>query len=208
MLDEIKAQPVIPVVEIDTPENAEPLAEALINGGINIIEVTLRTEAGIEAIKRIRQRFPEMLVGAGTVITQDQSQRARDAGSQFGFAPGLNPEIIQSFHDAGLAFIPGVLTPSEVETAVRLDCHLLKFFPAAAAGGPAFLKALGGPYGSLDVAFCATGGITLANMNQYLELPLVAAIGGSWIATKQQIAEKKWSQISQQAREASTSAKI
>ena len=143
-----------------------------------------------------------MLVGAGTVTTLEQSAQARDAGAQFGVSPGLNPDIVNSFHNEGLPLLPGVITPTEIESAIGLNCSLLKFFPAAAAGGPTFLGALSGPYASRNISFCATGGITLDNMDQYLQLPLVNSIGGSWLASRQQIAEKQWQQITRQVSQA------
>ena len=202
IINEIQRHRVIPVIEIDSVANVEPLVEALLAGGINILEITLRTSSAIDAISIICKQFPDMLVGAGTVLTLEQSQKVQDAGAQFGFAPGLNPEVVKSFHDNALTFIPGVMTPTEIEHAVKLDCHYLKFFPASSAGGPSFLKALSGPYAWSGIQFCATGGVNLKNMNQYLEIPTVAAIGGSWIAARRQIAERSWSTITRQARQA------
>lgn len=197
-LEQIQAQQIIPVVEIDAATNAEPLAEAILNGGISILEITLRTHAAIDAIRVIRHRFPEMLIGAGTILTLEQSVQTRDAGVQFGVSPGLNPEIVKSFQQEQLPFIPGVMTPTEIESAIKLHCSFLKFFPASAAGGPPFLRALSAPYADQDIQFCATGGVTLDNMNEYLELPLVCSIGGSWLASRQQIAENQWTKITQQ----------
>lgn len=194
--------PVIPVIVIDHAEDAEPLAEALLAGGLNIIEVTFRTAAAAEAIERITRRFPEMMTGAGTVVTAEQAKRAIDSGSQFGLAPGTDPETIEYFRERDVPFIPGVMTPSDIQTAVKAGCSHLKFFPAGAAGGPKLLKAMSAPYANLGVKFCPTGGVSLANMNEYLSMQEVFAIGGSWLATKDQIAAKDWSAITSQVKEA------
>ncbi len=198
----ILEHPVIPVVEIADANQAVPLSEAILAGGISILEITLRTENAIDAIELVRKHTPEMLVGAGTVSTLDQSLSARNAGAQFGVSPGCNHEVIESFHHAGLPFIPGVMTPTEIESAMKANCHFLKFFPASAAGGPTTLKAFAGPYLGQGIRFCATGGITLENMQNYFSLPIVNSIGGSWLATPTQIADGNWAQITQQVREA------
>ena len=199
--------PVIPVIVIDDANDAEPLAEALIKGGLNIIEVTFRTAAAAEAIARITKAFPEMLVGAGTVVTPDQAKEAVDAGSKFGLAPGTDPETIAYFKEQGIPFLPGIMTPSDIQAAIKAGCHHLKFFPAGAAGGPKLLKAMAAPYANLGIKFCPTGGVSLDNMLDYLSMPEVFAIGGSWLATKAQIAAKDWGAISQQVREALDKAK-
>ncbi|MFP4157683.1 MAG: bifunctional 4-hydroxy-2-oxoglutarate aldolase/2-dehydro-3-deoxy-phosphogluconate aldolase [Opitutales bacterium] len=194
--------PVIPVIVIDNADDAEPLAEALLAGGLKIIEVTFRTAAAAEAIERISNRFPEMMTGAGTVVTAEQARRAVEAGSQFGLAPGTDPETIQYFREREVPFIPGVMTPSDIQTAVKAGCTHLKFFPAGAAGGPKLLKAMSAPYANLGIKFCPTGGVSLDNMNDYLSMPEVFAIGGSWLAKKDQIASKDWSAITAQVKEA------
>ncbi len=202
MLDELLKRPIVPVIVIEDANDAEPLAGALLEGGIDIIEVTFRTAAAGEAIGRVKKAFPQMLLGAGTVLTTEQADRAIDAGAGFGLAPGLNPAVVKHFQQRGGTFIPGVMTPSEIERGLELGCKFLKFFPAGTAGGPAMLKALAGPYASQGVQFCPTGGVNLGNMMDYLSLPIVAAIGGSWIATKQQIADKDWGTITKQAKDA------
>lgn len=202
MLNEIAKRPVIPVIVIEHADAAEPLVEALLNGGMDVIEITFRTAAAAESIERIRKTFPDMLVGAGTVVTPEQAQRAIDAGVSFGLAPGLNPATVEFFKKRETLFIPGVMTPSEIEQGLALGCKLLKFFPAGQVGGASMLKALGGPYASQGVQFCPTGGVNLDNMNDYLSLPIVSNVGGTWLATPQQIAEKQWAVISQQAKDA------
>ncbi|MCB1758401.1 MAG: bifunctional 4-hydroxy-2-oxoglutarate aldolase/2-dehydro-3-deoxy-phosphogluconate aldolase [Gammaproteobacteria bacterium] len=202
MYDELLKRPIIPVIVIDREEDAEPLAEALLAGGLDIIEVTFRTPAAAGAIKRVHRAFPEMLLGAGTLLSAEMAERAIEAGVSFGLAPGLNPKVASYFQSCGGLFVPGVMTPSEIEQGLELGCRLQKFFPAGEAGGPAMLKALAGPYASQGVRFCPTGGVNLTNMRSYLELPIVASIGGSWLATRQQIADGEWAAITRQAKEA------
>lgn len=200
--------PIIPVIVIDDENDAEALAEALLAGGLDRIEVTLRTPAALAALSRIVRRFPEMLVGAGTVVTPEQAQRCLDLGVSFGVAPGFNPVTVGLFARAGVPFIPGVLSPSEIEAAYAHGCTLLKFFPAEPAGGSRMLAALAGPYESLGVRFCPTGGVTLDNMKDYLSLALVFAVGGSWLASKRQIAGKQWADITEQTRQALSVARL
>jgi len=202
MIERLTRRPVIPVIVIEDENDAEPLAGALLAGGLDVIEVTFRTAAASAALVRIIRAFPEMLVGAGTVVTREQAQRCVDLGVSFGVAPGFNPETVRLFQESGVPFIPGVLSPSEIESAYGHGCTLLKFFPAGAAGGPTMLRALAEPYASLGVRFCPTGGVNVDNMNEYLSMSQVFAVGGSWIASKRQIVEKQWSVITQQTREA------
>ena len=202
MLNELIKRPVIPVIVIDDANDAEPLAEALLAGGMDVIEVTCRTAAAPEALARIKKAFPDMLLGAGTVVTPDQAKMCIDTGVSFGLAPGLNPDTVKYFRDHETLFIPGVMTPSEIEQGLSLGCRMLKFFPAGAAGGVNMLKNFAAPYASLGVKFCPTGGVNLDNMNDWLSLPAVTAIGGSWLATQQQIADKQWSVITVQVKAA------
>ena len=200
--EDLTKRKIVPVIVIEDAGNAVPLAEALLEGGIDIIEITFRTAAAADAITAIAKALPEMLLGAGTVVTEENAKRAIDAGVSFGLAPGLNPKTIERFQKADIPFVPGIMTPSEIEQGLALGCKLQKFFPAGDMGGPKFLKALAGPYQSFGVKFCPTGGVSLANMNDYLSLPIVAFIGGSWLATKQQIADKDWKTVTQQAKDA------
>lgn len=202
MIDRILAKRIVPVVVLDRAESAEPLAEALLEGGLDIMEITFRTAAAEESIRRIAARFPEILLGAGTLLEEEQVLRAKDAGATFGLAPGLNPKIIAAAKAAGLQFSPGVMTPSDVEQALSLGCKLLKFFPAEAAGGVTMLKALAGPYAHTGVKFVPTGGVSAANLSDYLKLPIVAAIGGSWMVDKQLVNDGKWTEITRITREA------
>lgn len=198
----IIAKRVVPVAVIERVADAVPLAGALREGGINAIEVTLRTEAAFDAVEAIRAAFPDMAVGVGTVLEPAQVERARRAGAAFGVAPGLNEDVLRAARAAELPFIPGVLTPSEVERALFFGLRLLKFFPAEAAGGVRMLEALAGPYAHTGVKFIPLGGIHLANMPAYLSLPVVAAVGGTWFVNKKQIAAGDWSGIARQTREA------
>lgn len=199
--------PVIPVIVIDDVADAKPLANALLEGGLNIIEVTFRTAAAAGAIEAIANEFPEMLVGAGTVVTPEQAKIAIESGSKFGLAPGTDPETIAYFKEREIPFIPGIMTPSDIQAAIKAGCQHLKFFPAGAAGGPKLLKAMAAPYSNMGVKFCPTGGVSLENMNDYLSIPEVFAIGGSWLATKAQIATKDWGTITAQVKEALATAK-
>ena len=202
MYQQLTRQPVIPVIVIEDANSSEPLAEALLEGGLNIIEVTCRTPAAREALMRIKKAFPDMLVGAGTVVTPEQVRMCLEADVDFGLAPGLNPDTVRAFQAAGKPFVPGVMTPSEIEQGLALGCQLLKFFPAGAAGGVSMLKNLAAPYAPLGVKFCPTGGVSYDNMLEYLAVPVVAGVGGSWLATPKQIANGDWKTITQQVKDA------
>ncbi|MEM1084708.1 MAG: bifunctional 4-hydroxy-2-oxoglutarate aldolase/2-dehydro-3-deoxy-phosphogluconate aldolase [Verrucomicrobiota bacterium] len=202
MIDRILAKRIVPVVVLDDADEAEPLAEALLAGGLDIMEITFRTAAAAESIARIANAFPEVLLGAGTLLEEDQVVRAKDAGAVFGLAPGLNPSILAKAKEVDLEFSPGVMTPSDIEQALALGCSLLKFFPAGAAGGPGMLKALAGPYAHTGVKFVPTGGVNSGNLGDYLSLPVVAAIGGSWMVDKKLVATGDWSEITRLTKEA------
>jgi 2-dehydro-3-deoxyphosphogluconate aldolase/(4S)-4-hydroxy-2-oxoglutarate aldolase len=202
MIDRILAKRIVPVVVLDSVESAEPLAEALLAGGLDIMEITFRTAAAEASIERIAARYPEILLGAGTLLEKGQVTRAKNAGAVFGLAPGFNPEIVAAARAAGLEFSPGVMTPSEVEGALALGCKLLKFFPAETAGGVNMLKSLAGPYAHTGVRFIPTGGVSSANLSVYLKLPVVAAIGGSWMVDKALVNEGKWVEITRITKEA------
>ena len=193
--ESILKQRLICVAVIDQPDDAVPLAGALLAGGLKVMEVTFRTSTAAESIKRIRQGLPEMCIGAGTLLTAEQVQRAVDAGAQFGVSPGLNELVLATASKNKIPFFPGVMTPTEVGWALDLGWKHLKFFPAGAAGGVAMLKALAGPFAHTGVQFVPTGGINAANLPDYLALPQVAAIGGSWMAERKLVTEKAWSKI-------------
>lgn len=193
--DSFLKQQLICVAVIDRPDDAAPLAEALLAGGLNVMEVTFRTSAAAAAIARIRKSVPQIAVGAGTLLTVDNVKRAADAGAQFGVSPGLNETVVAAASKNWMPFFPGVVTPTEVDHALNLGCKELKFFPAEAAGGVAMLKALAGPFSHTGVKFIPTGGINSANLAGYLAVPQVAAVGGSWMAEKKLVAEKAWPKI-------------
>ena len=206
MIERILAKRIVPVIVLDHVEQAEPLADALLAGGLDIMEITFRTAAAAASIERIARHRPEILVGAGTLLQPDQVVRAREAGAKFGLAPGFNPEVVAKAAKLGLPFSPGVMTPSEIEQALGVGCSLLKFFPAANAGGAKMLQALAGPYGHTGVHFIPTGGINAENMRDYLAVPVVAAIGGSWMVDRKLIQAGDWSTITRLTREALESA--
>lgn len=193
--ESILRQRLICVAVIDQAEDAVPLAEALLAGGLNCIEVTFRTAAAVESIRQIRRIVPRILVGAGTLLTPDQVRLAVDAGAQFGVSPGLSKMVSATAHENHLPLFPGVITPTEVMTAVELGWKHLKFFPSETFGGVNALKALAGPFGHTGVNFIPTGGITAATLPQYLAIPQVAAVGGSWMAERKLVAEKSWDKI-------------
>jgi 2-dehydro-3-deoxyphosphogluconate aldolase/(4S)-4-hydroxy-2-oxoglutarate aldolase len=194
---------IVPVVAgLQHVEDALPLAEALLAGGLDVLEITFRTAAAEPAVRAVAQKLPQMILGAGTLLTCEQVQRAKDAGAQFGVAPGLNLEVVKMAQRLSLPFVPGVMTPSEIETALHAGCKLLKFFPANIAGGLPMLKALAGPYGPAGVKFVVLGGVTPATMREYLDLPIVAAVGGSWIVDPALIAKRDWPAITARTKEA------
>ena len=173
---------IIPVIKIDSPQEAVPLARALLQGGITVAEVTFRTEAAADGIAAIHAQVPEMLLGAGTVLTVENAQKAIDAGARFVVAPGFDPAVVDYVVEQGIAMIPGVATPTEVSLALGRGLHILKFFPAEVLGGIKMLDALAGPFP--EVQFIPTGGITRSNMESYFRCKNVVAIGGSWMVQK------------------------
>lgn len=187
----------VPVAVIDNAEDAVPLATVLHEAGVDVIEVTFRTEAAPEAIRRIRREFPDMLVGAGTLLDIYQVEQALEAGAKFGVSPGISESVVMKALSLDLPFMPGVMTPSDVEKGLSLGCRLLKFFPAETAGGIPMLKALAGPYGHTGVKFIPLGGVNIDNARSYLDLPMVAAIGGSWFLDRKLVAAGNWRRISE-----------
>ena len=192
------------VAVIDQADDAVPLAEALLTGGLNYMEVTFRTAGAAEAIRRIRQGVPQIAIGAGTLLTADNVKQAVDAGAQFGVSPGLSEFVSRAAHENKLPLFPGVVTPTEIMHALELGWKHLKFFPAETFGGVNALKALIGPFGHTGVKFIPTGGITAATLPNYLAVPQVAAIGGSWMAERKLVADKAWDNITALTAEAIT----
>jgi 2-dehydro-3-deoxyphosphogluconate aldolase/(4S)-4-hydroxy-2-oxoglutarate aldolase len=192
--------PVIPVIVVEQLEHAVPLAQALVAGGVKVLEVTLRTPVALAAIEAMAHAVPEAIVGAGTLRSAADVRAARSAGARFGVSPGYTRDIGAACRDAGLPLLPGVATASEV-MAASADGHLfLKFFPAAAAGGVPMLKALAGPFP--DIAFCPTGGISAETAPQYLALPNVRVVGGSWLTPAAALRAGDWARVTRLAREA------
>ena len=188
-------QRLICVAVIDRAEDAARLAEALLAGGLQTIEITFRTAGAADAIARIRKSVPRMCVGAGTLLAADQVKQAVDAGAQFGVSPGLSDSVSAAALKNKLPLFPGVITPTEVMHALALGWQHLKFFPAETVGGVNMLKSLAGPFGHTGVKFIPTGGITAASLPAYLAIPQVAAIGGSWMAERKLVAGKAWAKI-------------
>jgi 2-dehydro-3-deoxyphosphogluconate aldolase/(4S)-4-hydroxy-2-oxoglutarate aldolase len=201
LIDILHASPVIPVIAIDDPAHAVPLARALVEGGITVLEVTLRTPHGLGAIRDIAAQVPEAIVGVGTLTQPEEFALAREAGALFGVSPGLTHVLIDAARISGLPLLPGVMTPSEVLTARAAGFGLLKLFPAMQAGGVGMLKAIHGPLP--DIVFCPTGGVTLETAPQFLALPNVACVGGSWLTPKEAIARGDWAHITALAKAAS-----
>jgi len=198
----IKKTGIVAVLIIDREKDAVPLAKALLAGGIDVMELTLRTEAALGALRRIRAAVPEMLAGVGTVLTPAQADDAKYAGAEFAVSPGMNPRVVKAADDAGLPFAPGILTPSDIEQALECGCRMLKFFPAESSGGLAYLKAMAAPYLHLGVSFIPLGGVNEKNMASYLADPLIDAVGGSWLAPRDAIREGRWDEITALAKAA------
>lgn len=198
--DVMKLSPIVPVIAIEDAEDALPLAQALLAGGIGLMEITLRTPAGIKAIEIIAKNLPQMAVGAGTVLNADDFKRAVDHGAQFVFSPGISLELMETSKALNIPFIPGVATASEVMLALNNGFEHCKLFPATAVGGIETLNGFYGPFPSMR--FCPTGGINLHNLNDFLKLPNVLCAGGSWIVPKMVIKNKEFSSITKLCHEA------
>jgi 2-dehydro-3-deoxyphosphogluconate aldolase/(4S)-4-hydroxy-2-oxoglutarate aldolase len=192
--------PVVPVVVIDDVDTAVPVARALVEGGIGVIELTLRTPVALEAIARIASDVPEIMVGAGTVVDWDQAQLAVDAGAQFLVSPGVTPRLLDAISDTGVPVLPGCATLSEVLAVRERGITEVKFFPAEASGGTAFLASVAGPLPG--VRFCPTGGISPTTAPDYLALPNVGCVGGSWLTPADAVRGGEWTRISALAAEA------
>ncbi|HCY64537.1 MAG TPA: keto-deoxy-phosphogluconate aldolase [Oxalobacteraceae bacterium] len=201
LIDIMRASPVIPVIAIEELPQAVPLAQALVAGGIRVLEVTLRTVHGLAAIRAINEQVPGAIVGVGTLTRAEEFGLALDAGAAFGVSPGLTPALAEAARTSGLPLLPGVMTPSEVLAAREHGFEQMKLFPAMQAGGLGMLKALAGPLP--DVTFCPTGGISLETAPQFLALDNVACVGGSWLTPKDALRNGDWAAITALARSAS-----
>ena len=200
VLYRIQMMGIVPVVKLDDPKDARPLAKALRDGGLPCAEVTFRTSAAEESIRLMNRAFPDMLIGAGTVLTTEQVDKAVDAGATFIVSPGLNPKVVKCCRERDIPIIPGCSTPSDVEAAIELGLEVVKFFPAEAAGGLPMIKAMAGPY--VNMKFMPTGGINGSNLTSYLDFPKVIACGGSWMVNDSLIKAGDFHKIRQLTREA------
>lgn len=200
LADKISAAGVVAVLVVDDASDAVPLARALLAGGIEVMELTLRTPAALDALRAIRREVPEMTAGIGTILTVDQLHAAREAGAVFGVSPGCNPRLLAAARETGFPFGPGIATPSDIEAALEHGAKLLKFFPAEQLGGLPYLRAMAAPYAHLGLRYIPLGGLTATNAGSYLSDPLIAAIGGSWIAPREAIKAHAWTTIETNAR--------
>ena len=195
---------IIAVLEIDSEEDAIPVAKALVRGGVTAIELALRTRAAEPSIELIAKNVPQMMLGIGTIIFPGQVATVQSLGAHFGVSPGFNPIILQEAVDAGFPFAPGIATPSELEGALAFGCDVLKLFPAESLGGIPYLKSMNNPYKYLGLTYIPLGGVTEDNLVMYAEMPEILAVGGTWIAKRELIRDKNWDEISRRAEKAST----
>jgi 2-dehydro-3-deoxyphosphogluconate aldolase / (4S)-4-hydroxy-2-oxoglutarate aldolase len=202
LMQKIHKTGVIAVLVIDDVKDALPLADALLKGGVDIMELTLRTDAAMGALKVILEERPQMTVGIGTILTLEQVEIVALSGAAFGVAPGTNPRIVDLAKREALPFAPGIMTPSDIETAIEFGCKLLKFFPAQSSGGLAHLKNISAPYQHLGLKFIPLGGVNQENLSSYIQTPNVAAVGGSWLATRDMINAGEWENITKNAAKA------
>jgi 2-dehydro-3-deoxyphosphogluconate aldolase / (4S)-4-hydroxy-2-oxoglutarate aldolase len=202
--DVLTASPVMPVMVIQNLDDAVPLAKALVAGGIKVLEITLRTPIALEAIKLISQEVKEAIVGAGTIANPAQLQAAQEAGAVFAISPGVTASLLSAANEGNIALIPGIATLSELMLGMEHGLDHFKFFPAEAAGGVPMLKAIAGPFP--QATFCPTGGISPGNYLEYLSLPNVACVGGSWLAPQSAVTEKNWTKVTELAQKAITEA--
>ncbi len=193
---------VVPVIAIESPQTAVPMADALIQGGLPIAEITFRTDAAAEVIRALKKQRPKLLLGAGTILSVENLIKAVDCGALFGVAPGLNPAVAKKAQEIGFPFFPGVMTPSEIEEGLSYGTKVLKFFPSEASGGKKMLKAVSAPYAHLGVKFIPTGGINMGNLEEYIALDQVLVVGGTWIAKKDAISAQNWNEITKNAADA------
>ncbi len=193
VMERLSNSGVVPVVVIEDVKNAVPAAEAMLRGGVDVMEITLRTAAGLDVIRTVAESCPDMQVGAGTVVTLDQCRQAVEAGAKFIVSPGFDRAVVEWCMENGVAVTPGCVTPSEIMQALALGVKVLKFFPANVYGGLSAMKALSGPFG--DVRFIPTGGVNAQNLGEYLAAPYVFAVGGSWLCSKKDIADGKFDRI-------------
>jgi len=197
--DRMARSGVVAVVTVENPDDAGPIARALLDGGVGAIELTFRTARAVDAIRRIRAEVPEILAGAGTLLDRAQVHAALEAGAHFGVAPGCNPATIAAARECGLPFAPGVMTPTDMEIALGQGCRVLKYFPAIHLAGPSALETMAAPFAHLGVRFVPLGGINLASLPQWLASPAVLCVGGSWLAPRDVIQRRDWTTLRRNA---------
>ena len=201
LLIKLRNSRVVAGFSIKRIEDAIPIAKALLAGGIDVIELTLRTDYALEAVKIISENVPDIILGVGTILTPEQVVQIKETGAHFGVSPGMNPNVIRKAEEIDFPFAPGIATPSELETAITLGCRFVKFFPAEASGGVNYLKSISAPYKHLGVQYFPLGGLNAENMNHYLNLENVIAIGGSWIVDPSFVEVKDWAGLTKRATE-------
>ncbi len=201
MLSTLSLQKILPAVTFLSPQHVLPVTEAMMRGGLRIMEVTLRTDVAMASIRTIKSKIAEMMIGAGTILTVDQLHEAIDAGAEFGLSPSLNLNVVKEANRLNFPFIPGVMTPSEIYTAYENGCTLLKIFPVSSIGGISFLKSVQSPYAHLQLRYVPMGGINPGNMKDYLELKNVIAVGGSWLAPEELMKKGDYAGIEKITRE-------
>lgn len=199
ILERLAATKVVAGFSVENPDDAVPLANALLAGGIDAIELTLRTPTAMEGLKFICDNVPDMLVGVGTILTPESAEEVSRAGADFGVSPGFNPRVVRAAQEVGLPFAPGISTPSDLEGAIELGCRFVKFFPAKAAGGIAYLKSMSTPYQHLGIKYFPLGGVNADNMMDYLAQSNVIAVGGSWIVKRDLVVSGRWKEITKRA---------
>lgn len=202
VLEKLRKTRIIPVIALESPEDAVPLGRALHRGGLEVAEITFRTKAAEECLRILANEFPDFALGAGTITTTEELEQAVNAGAEFGVSPGLNSKVVERAQELGLSFFPGVCTPTDIEMALERGCRVLKYFPAGAMGGVKMLKALYGPFSHKGVLFIPTGGVKEDNLVDYLSEPCVLAVGGTWIVPKSLIENKNWTGIENLAKQA------
>lgn len=202
LTESLRKSPVVAVLVFEDAADSVPTAQALVRGGVTHVELALRTHVSMDALTAIVAEVPELVVGVGTVLTTEQVHAIKELGVAFAVSPGFNPRVVEAARDCALPFAPGIATPSDIEAAYSLGCSLLKLFPAEPLGGIRYLQSVNAAYRHLGLSYIPLGGVSRENMNDWLALPEVLAVGGSWIAPKDLIESKNWNEIEARARDA------
>ena len=201
LLDKITKSKIVAGFSVQNLDDAVPIAKSLMEGGINVIELTLRTKNSLKAVEMIAKSVQDMVIGVGTILTTDQLFQVKNNGAHFGVSPGLNKRVLQYADEIDFSFAPGIATPSDLDCAIDMGYRFVKFFPAEGMGGVNYLKSISAPFNHLDVKYFPLGGINSNNMNEYLNIDNVIAIGGSWIVKDQLVLNKQWKEITKRALE-------